>query len=324
MSSSDSEFAQLVDPYRRELLAHCYRMLGSFHDAEDVLQETYLRAWRGYESFEGRSSFRTWLYRIATNACLNVLERSGRSRVVPSGLGAASTDGPGVLAGRADDVPWLEPLPDAAVRSDSEDPAAVAARRETTRLAFVAALQLLPARQRAALLLRDVLELSAAETADVLSLSVPAVNSALQRARTHLAGGADRPEEKSVNVDRRAVEQYVTAFETNDLQLLTGLLRRDVQLEMPPIPTWFSGFDDVVMFFAERVMTGRPRRLIPISVNGGPGVAAYSADADGRMNAHSIQVLELEEGRIRRIYAFLDHGLFAAFGLPDVLDTMVG
>jgi len=318
MPSREGEFARRSDPYRRELLAHCYRMLGSFHDAEDVLQETYLRAWRGYGAFEERASMRTWLYRIATNACLNVLERSGRQRVLPSGLGPASTDGPGVLGDHDHEIPWLQPLPDAAVADPAtDDPATIADRRETTRLAFVAALQRLPARQRAALLLRDVLALSAAETAEVLDLSVPAVNSALQRARTQLA--QRREDVMPSPIDERVVQQYVAAFEASDVRLLAGLLRRDVCLEMPPIATWFSGYDDVLRFFTERVLTGKVRRLLPIRVNGGVGVATYVQQPDGQLRAHSIQVLEVKDGQIAHVYAFLEPALFAAWGLPDVL-----
>jgi RNA polymerase sigma-70 factor, ECF subfamily len=317
MSQPDAEFARLADPYRRELLVHCYRMLGSFHDAEDVVQETYLRAWRGYDRFEGRSSMRTWLYRIATRACLTALGRSGR-RVLPSGLGGPSEDGT-PLAEYRRDVPWLEPLPDAAARGDAEDPATVAARRESTRLAFVAALQTLPPKQRAALLLRDVLDWSAAEAADLLDLSVPSVNSALQRARAHVAAGARSEEEvvMSDQLDQKVLDGFISAFENSDVEALVALLRRDVELEMPPIPTWFSGRHAVAGFFAHRVMTGVHRRFLPISANGCPAVATYQATAEGRLVAHSIQVLETADGRITHVYAFLDPGLFPLFGLPD-------
>lgn len=313
--SAEAEFARLADPHRRELLVHCYRMLGSYHDAEDVVQETYLRAWRGYPQFEGRASMRTWLYRIATNTCLNALENKGR-RVTPSGFVAPSRDGPHALAARSSEVPWLEPLPD---RDD--DPAVVAVRRESTKLAFIAALQQLPARQRAALLLREVLEMPAAEVAAVLDGTVASVNSALQRARAQLSGRGVAEEEVAMTgeVDAQLLEQYVTAFETSDLAMLTDLLRHDVQLEMPPIPTWFSGYDDVTAFFAERVMNGGRRRFLPIRANGCPAVATYVPHAHGRLGAHSIHVLETQDGMITRIYAFLDPGLFPAFGLPDVI-----
>jgi RNA polymerase sigma-70 factor, ECF subfamily len=315
MPSGEAEFARLTDPHRRELLVHCYRMLGSFHDAEDVVQETYLRAWRGFPQFEGCASVRTWLYRIATNACLTALDNKSR-RVLPSGLGGPSRDGPDALDERHLEIPWLEPLPDA-----DDDPATVAARRESTRLAFIAALQQLPARQRAALLLRDVLGLPAAEVAEVLDMSVSAVNSALQRARTQIAGNPGSEEEvvMTSDVDERVLAQFVTAFETSDLTMLTTLLRRDVQLEMPPIPTWFSGYDAVLAFFEQKVMTGTHRCFIPVRANGCPALGAYVLKDDGRLHAHSIQVLETRDGAIEHIYAFLDAALFAAFGLPEVL-----
>jgi RNA polymerase sigma-70 factor (ECF subfamily) len=319
MQSPEAEFAQLADPYRRELLVHCYRMLGSFHDAEDVVQETYLRAWRGYPQFEGRASMRTWLYRIATRACLTARESTSR-RMLPSGLGGPSDDGRVPLAEQQREVPWLEPLPDMAVRSDADDPATIAARRESTRLAFIAALQQLPARQRAALVLRDVLDWPAADVAEMLETTVASVNSALQRARAELAGAPPSEEEvvMTADVDEQVLDQFVTAFETADVALLTTLLRRDVELEMPPIPTWFSGRDAVAGFFEHRVMTGVQRHFVRTSANGCPATAAYQRDADGRWRAHSIQVLETRDGAIAHIYAFLDTALFAAFGLPEV------
>jgi RNA polymerase sigma-70 factor (ECF subfamily) len=319
MPPSEAEFARLADPHRRELLVHCYRMLGSYHDAEDVVQETYLRAWRGYPQFEGRASMRTWLYRIATNACLSALENKGR-RVLPSGLGSPTQDGPYVATERKWEVPWLEPLPDVAVRGDADDPATIAARRESTRLAFVAALQQLPARQRAALVLRDVLDMPAGEVAEVLDTSVPAINSALQRARAQVAGNGASEEEIAMtsDVDADVLDQYVTAFETADIALLTTLLRRDVEMEMPPIPTWFSGRDAVAAFFEHRILTGIERRFIRTSANGCPATAAYQREEDGVFRAHSIQVLETVDGVISHIYAFLDSALFAAFGLPAV------
>jgi RNA polymerase sigma-70 factor (ECF subfamily) len=317
MPPSEAEFAAQTDPYRRELLAHCYRMLGSFHDAEDVVQETYLRAWRGFAAFERRSSVRTWLYRIATRACLTALENKGR-RVLPSGIGGPGDNPAGKLAARRGDVPWLQPLPDAAVGGDAEDPAVVAARRESTRLAFVAALQELPARQRAALVLRDVLAWPASEVAELLDMSVVAVNSALQRARTQLQKSSPAEELVTMtsDVDLELLNRFVTAFEAADMPALSALFRDDVRLEMPPIPTWFDGRDAVIEFFASRVLAGGRRRLVPTSANGCPAAATYVADAEGRLRAHNIQVLDVREGRVECIYAFLDTDLFAAFGLP--------
>ncbi len=319
MPSPDPDFARLADPYRRELLVHCYRMLGSFHDAEDAVQETYLRAWRAFDRFEGRSSVRTWLYRIATRACLTTLESKGR-RVLPSGLGGPSTD-PQVATGeRRTEVPWLEPLPDAAVRGDADDPAAIAGRRESTRLAFVAALQTLPARQRAALVLREVLEWPAADVAELLEMSVAAVNSALQRARAHLAAASPTEEQVAMDdsVDADVLKRFITAFEAADIAALTELLRQDVELEMPPLVVWFSGRDAVAGFFAHRVLTGVVRRFVPTAANGCPAAATYQLGPDGKYRAHSIQVLETEGGAITHIYAFLDTAVFAGFGLPEV------
>jgi RNA polymerase sigma-70 factor (ECF subfamily) len=314
---SESDFASLVDPYRRELLAHCYRMLGSHHDAEDALQDTLLRAWRGLGQFEGRSSVRTWLYRIATRVCLTAAESRER-RVLPSGIGDPMEDGTAPLASRRPEVPWLEPIPDHAF---APDPADVVTSRETTRLAFVAALQNLPARQRAALLLRDVVGLSAAEVADLLEVSTAAVNSALLRARAH-SGGQPGSEGAVVNdVDKNLVEQYITAYENGDLPALAALLRHDVQLEMPPIPTWFAGRDAVVEFYAGRPLRSPGRRVVVTRANGCPALASYHLEPDGTYVAHSIQVLETLDGKIAHIYAFLDTSLFLAFRLPLSLAT---
>jgi RNA polymerase sigma-70 factor (ECF subfamily) len=320
MPSPDPEFARLADPYRRELLVHCYRMLGSFHDAEDLVQETYLRAWRAYDRFEHRASVRTWLYRIATRTCLTALESKGR-RVLPSGLGGASEDWQVPLDDRRYEVPWLEPLPDSAVHDDADDPAVIAVRHETTRLAFVAALQQLPAKQRAVLVLREVLEWPAAEVAELLDTTVPAVNSALQRARAQLAGTGQTEQEvvMTAEIDADVLDRFVTAFENADVALLSELLRRDVELEMPPIPTWFAGRDAVAGFFENRIFaSGVNRHFVRTRANGCPALATYQLAADGRLVAHSIQVLELAESKIAHVYAFLDPSLFGCFGLPEV------
>lgn len=309
---TESDFAALVDPHRRELLVHCYRMLGSYQDAEDALQDTLLRAWRGFDRFESRSSVRTWLYRIATRVCLTAAENRER-RVLPSGISAGLDDGAAPLAAKRREVPWLEPIPDHAF---APDPADVVTSRETTRLAFVAALQNLPARQRAALLLRDVVELSAAEVAELLDLSLAAVNSALQRARSRIQ---DRPlveEAEMSTVDDTLLDQYMAAYENADLPALAALLRHDVELEMPPIPTWFSGRDAVLEFLATRALRMGGPRVIATSANGCPAFASYRPEEAGTYAAHSIQVLDTADGKITHIYAFLDTGLFSVFDLP--------
>src|ERR1700687_121863 len=236
------EFTSLSDRFRGELLAHCYRMLGSADEAEDLVQETYLRAWRSFDGFEGRSSVRTWLYRIATNACLTAIERRGR-RPLPSGLGGPAEDPEAqMVTGR--EVPWLQPFPGALLAGEHEDPAAVAVSRAGIRLAFVAALQYLSARQRAVLILRDVLELPAAEVADLLGTTTTAVNSGLRRVRAQLAQLLPAEDEvaEPAERDRRGVPcRLAAAIEDADGSALAELLREDVALEMPPVLTWFTG-----------------------------------------------------------------------------------
>ncbi|MFF3613882.1 sigma-70 family RNA polymerase sigma factor [Streptomyces sp. NPDC002580] len=310
------EFVRLTGPYRRELLAHCYRMLGSADDAEDLVQETYLRAWRSYEGYEGRASLRTWLYRIATNTCLTALEGRGR-RPLPTGLGGPSGGPEEPLRAPATDIPWLQPLPDTLV-----DPATVVAARGSLRLALVAALQNLPARQRAVLILRDVLAWRASEVAALLGTSTAAVKSILQRARARLDEVA--PEEDLVVEpegadDRELLDRYMSAFENADMDALLGLLRDGVELEMPPHLEWFSGTKDVLRFLRVRVLSGREAgwiRMLPVRANGQPAVAAYERGADGVLRAHSVQVLTVEERRVARLTVFLDPGRFAGFGLP--------
>jgi RNA polymerase sigma-70 factor (ECF subfamily) len=325
MRDSD-EFVRLADPYRRELTAHCYRMLGSVDEAEDLVQETYLRAWRSYAGFEGRSSLRTWLYRIATSACLTAIERRGH-RPLPSGLGEPSDDADAALVNGPADVPWLQPVPDALLRDPAAgDPAAIVAARGTVRLAFVAALQHLPAKQRAVLLLRDVLAWRANEVADLLDTTTAAVNSALQRARAQLADVAptedgltepDDPENKAL------LDRYVAAFQNADIAMLERILREDVEMEMPPYLTWLTGRPAVAGFFGTRVFKAPGRyRILPTSANGQPAVATYVIDAEGVFRAHGIHVFTIATERadrsIARITAFLDPGLFARFGFPPV------
>jgi RNA polymerase sigma-70 factor (ECF subfamily) len=303
-----------------ELVGYCYRMLGSVDEAEDVVQETYLRAWRSYGGFEGRSSVRSWLYRIATNACFTALEQRGR-RALPSGLGDPSDD-PGVTLTRLD-VPWLQPIPDE--RINGTDPASVVTARARLRLAYVAAMQRLPARQRAVLILRDVLAWRASEVAELLNVSPVAVKSMLQRAREQLRRVAPDEDELAEPTDRQVrmrVDQFMAAFEDANVDALIGLLRADVGLEMPPYATWFSGRSAVVRFLAERVVRG-PGGLQAIAVraNGQPAIAMYARDAACVYRAHALFVLTVTATGIARIVVFLDPRLFVAFELPPVMST---
>jgi RNA polymerase sigma-70 factor (ECF subfamily) len=322
-SHPDSEeFALLTDQFRPELLAHCYRMLGSLHDAEDQVQETLLRAWRGYGQFEGRSSLRTWLYRIATNACLRAMENKQR-RPLPSGLGAPGDDPAGAIAPPTSEIPWLQPFPDALLRPESADPAAVAAARLGLRLALIAALQQLPARQRTVLILRDVLGWRAAEVAELLDVSVIAVNSALQRARGQIrqaVPAADDIREPAGQADRAIVDRYAAAIENADAAALVELLHEDATFEMPPMPTWFKGRKNIGLFLGTRVLT-RPGTftLRPAAANGQPALAIYRRAEDGTRRAYGIQVLTLRDARVAGVVAFLDPTLFPAFGLPPRL-----
>jgi len=315
------DFASLAGQFRGELLAHCYRMLGSADEAEDLVQETYLRAWRSYEGFEGRSSVRTWLYRIATNACLTAIERRSR-RPLPSGLGGPAEDPQAPVVAGAD-VPWLQPFPDALLAGEREDPAAVAASRAGIRLAFVAALQYLSARQRAVLILRDVLEWPAAEVAHLLGTTTAAVNSGLRRARAQLARELPAEDQlaEPAEPDRRALlERFAAAIENADASALAQLLREDVALEMPPQLTWFTGRQAVVRFTASRLLT-RPGwlRLVPVVANGQPAFAVYQRERDGAYHAHALQVLTVTATGIARIVAFQNPGVFGSFGLPESL-----
>lgn len=307
----EDEFAQ----YRGELVAHCYRMLGSLHDAEDAVQETYLRAWRGFAEFEQRSSVRTWLYRIATRVCLNALQHSSR-RMVPSALGAPGSD-PDDLEPHSLETSWLEPFPDLLL---SADPAQVVGTRQSLRLAMVAALQHLPPRQRAVLILRDVLAWPASEVADLLETTTAAVNSSLQRARaelTKIAPAEDQFSEPDEPGRRALLDQYATAFERADLVALEGLLTQDTRWEMPPIPTWFNGRDDVLRLLKAKVSPGEGRRiLVETSANGQPAFALYGRGRDGVFHGYSLQVLTLTKAGISAVLAFHRADLFPLFGLP--------
>jgi RNA polymerase sigma-70 factor, ECF subfamily len=315
------DFETRIEPHRRELLAYCYRMVGSVHEAEDLVQETMLRAWKARERYdERRASPRTWLYRIATNLCLTALEGKAR-RPLPSGLGAPSTDPESPLR-PAFDVPWLQPFPDARL-GDAEDPEARAVQRGGMRLALIAAMQLLPPRQRAVWVLREVLQFSAAETADLLGTSVTSVNSTLQRARAGLPGAPLVEDEIAQPNDRAAretVDTYVRAFEAADVDALVELLIEDAVLEMPPVPLWYLGRDHYGDFI-RRVfaMRGVGWRMTPTAANGQPAVAAYVPDPDGGHRLHTLQVFTVTGAKIAHTVVFQDPAVFAAFGLPAVL-----
>ncbi|MFI1917593.1 sigma-70 family RNA polymerase sigma factor [Nocardia sp. NPDC020380] len=313
-----AEFTGRTEPFRRELLAHCYRMLGSLDDAEDLVQETYLRAWRSYGAFEGRSSLRTWLYRIATNACLTALTASGR-RVLPSGLDAASAD-PHAAATTDPDVRWLGPLPDALVTSDADDPATVAATRDSLRLAVIAALQHLSGRQRAVFLLREVLDFPAAEVADLLGTTTAAVKSQLQRARAHLDDIADtaaRPNHPTDPRGQALLDEYMRAFENSDAAALERILHRDALIELPPSRTWFSGKKTCVAFLAAYAV-GAPGdwRMLPTWINGSPAAVAYHRDGEV-YQPYGVVVLTIGDGQLLGITVFSDPDLVRHCGFPD-------
>ncbi len=318
---ADQDFLQLTERYRRELLAHCYRMLGSVHDAEDLVQETYLRAWRSYHGFQGRSSLRTWLYRIATNACLNALESRGR-RPLPTGLGSPSSDPGDPLVEQAE-VPWLEPVPNAMVGAGESDPAAIVASRESVRLALVAALQQLPPRQRAVLVLRDVLKLRAAEVAEMLDSSTAAVNSSLQRARAQLDRAGlteDDVVEPTEPGQRELLDRYVRALEQKDVTAIVEVFTADAVWEMPPFIGWYQGPEHIARLIDTACPAGPGElRLLPTEANGQPAFAMYMRDDGGDWNAFQLHVITLSKAGISHVTAFFDLSLFTTFGMPMTL-----
>lgn len=313
-----------LERFRVELTGYSYRMLGSSHDAEDAVQETMVRAWRNIEKFEGRSSLRSWLYRIATNVCLTMLESRGR-RARPMDFGAPGTPEPSSLGEPTGEATWLQPVPDALVVPADGDPAELAVARETIRLAFVAALQHLPARQRAVLILREVLQWSAAETAELLGTSVASVNSALQRARATLGAQAsvlDAPPAATDAREQELVDRYAYAFQRYDMTALVALLHEDAVLSMPPYALWLRGHDDIVAWHLGPGSGCRDSRLVPAQVNGQPGFGQYKPDHEhGGLTAWAIAVPERDGDKIVRLNSFLDcPALFPLFGLPLRLD----
>jgi RNA polymerase sigma-70 factor (ECF subfamily) len=311
-----------LEGYRGELTGYCYRMLGSAFDADDAVQETLVRAWQAADRFEGRSSLRSWLYRIATNVCLDLL-RSRRRRALPMDLSSpvpSSTPPVETLP----ETTWLEPMADRDVLPLGSDPAEQAVVRDTVRLAFVAALQLLPPRQRAVLILREVLCWSAADVAELLGTTVAGVNSALQRARATLAasdteaagGSAGRLEP----AERDLLARYVQAFERYDIDQLVGLLHQDGSISMPPFAMWLRGRDDLRGWYLGHGIGCKGSRLLPIELNGSPAFAQYKpSGTGGPLQPWALQVLELRDGRITHVHHFLDTRLFERFGLPAEL-----
>jgi len=315
---TDDEFLLKAEPHRRELLAHCYRMTGSLHDAEDLVQETYLRAWKAYSGFKGQSSLRTWLYRIATNTCLTALD-SRQRRPLPTGLGQPSSDPTDDIAAR-DEVPWLEPLPD-----DSSDPSSIVGSRESVRLAFVAALQHLSPRQRAVLVMRDVLQWKASEVGDAIGASTAAVNSLLQRARAQLEAVAPSEDDKLSEPDspesKDLLDRYIAAFENYDIDKLVELFTADAVWEMPPFDGWYQGPRDIVLLSKTHCPAEGPgdMRFIITTANGQPAAALYMINREtGVHEPFQMHVLAVTPDGISHVVAF-HMTSFEKFGLPASL-----
>ena len=321
----EGAFERIVEPYRRELQAHCYRMLGSVHDAEDALQETLLRAWRGLSGFEGRSSLRAWLYRIATNVSLRAIERRP-TRLLPVDYGPAGDPHSEPEEPLMESV-WVEPYPDDGLKDVRSSPDARYEQRESVELAFIAALQHLPDRQRAVLLLRDVLGFAPAEIAEALDSTPASVYSALQRA--HAAIDERLPERsqqetlRSIDDERlrEVTERFVAAWEANDVSAIVALLTDDATISMPPRPSWYRGREAIAAFLAAHPMAPVERwRIVAVAANGHPAFAMYGLEEDGSWTAHAIQAITLAaDARITEITAFLEPELFRHFGLPHEL-----
>src|SRR5262245_477636 len=322
-AGDEAAFTQLVERHRRELQVHAYRMLGSLEDAQDALQEAFLRAWRSRATYDGRSTFRAWLYRITTNACLRILERRPRV-VLPYETGPAAELGAKPLPPA--DLPWLQPYPDLLL-DERPDPGDLVVARETIELAFLAAIQHLPPRQRAVLIMRDALDWSAKETAAVLEMSVAAVNSALQRARAtmkeHLpAARLEWPAEADADAAERSLLQtYMEAWERNDTSGIVELLREDVRMAMPPHPTWYEGREAVTAFFANIGFAPEKgtHRVVPTRANRQPALGVYRSLGGAEARPLALHVVAIESGLIADMHFFFYPELFPAFGLPDKL-----
>jgi len=318
LSHTDAVHPDELEPYRRQLTGYCYRMLGSSFEAEDAVQETMVRAWQHSDSLQGAGALKSWLYRIATNVCLDML-RGRQRRAQPMDLGGSSSAD--AFNGKAlPENVWVTPIPDSRVVPDDGDPAELAAQRETIRLAFVAALQALPARQRAVLILCEVLRWQAGEAAELLDTSVASVNSALQRARATLAARDGGGHHEPLDAEQRALlAKYVTAFERYDINSLVALLHDDVVMSMPPFPFWLSGPVEVGKWFLGEGSVCRGSRLLAVTANGSAAFGSYHLDPAGGHAPWSIQVIEMRSDRIVGHHNFLDTTLFPYFGLPEHL-----
>ena len=318
--ASDSQ-ARHLEQYRRELTGYSYRMLGSISEAEDAVQETMIRAWRAIDSFEGRSAVRSWLYRITTNVCLDMLRgRQRRARAIDLGPSATADAFKGETRPES---AWVQPIPDNRFLAEDDDPAEVAAQRETIHLAFVTALQYLPARQRAVLILCEVLRWRASEVAELLETTVASVNSALQRARATLARRNVNPAPTtSLDPEQQAlVARYVDAFERYDIATLVALLHHDAVMTMPPYDFWLRGPVEMGRWFLGQGIGCRGSRLVGVRANGSPAFGSYRPDPDGGHKPFALQVIEISGDRIVGHHNFLDTSLFAVFGLPAHLDA---
>ncbi|MQB01036.1 MAG: sigma-70 family RNA polymerase sigma factor [Actinobacteria bacterium] len=318
MAAGSQELELQLEQHRKELTAYCYRMLGSTFEAEDAVQESLLRAWRGFDRFEGRAALRSWLYSIATNVCLDML--GGRERRArPMDLGPAGAAEASNLGDPLPEATWIQPMPDGRVVPDDGDPAELTEMRESIRLAFVAALQHLPPRQRAVLILREVLRWKATEVAELLDTTVPSVNSALQRARAAMAArDTFREATQPIDADQQALlARYVDAFERYDMDSLTSLLHQDAQWSMPPYELWLQTHADIRGWCLGPGIGCKDSRLVPTWANGSPAFGQYKPSPDGGHEAWSLQVLDVSDNEITGICFFLDtEKFFPLFGLP--------
>jgi RNA polymerase sigma-70 factor, ECF subfamily len=318
-SLTGADLDRALEAHRRELTGFCYRMLGSGSEAEDAVQESMIRAWRAIDSFEGRSSLRSWLYRIANNVCVDML-RSPQRRARPMEMGPSTPIAEAKAIDARPEHAFVQPVADEKVIDLRGDPATVSAARESIRLAFVAALQKLPGRQRAVLILCEVLRWQAAEVAELLETSVASVNSALQRARATLASSQDQQLDPTIDPEQQALlARYVDAFERYDIPKLVGLLREDVIMSMPPFPLWLVGPDDLAGWFLGEGIVCKNGRLLPVDVNGTAGFGNYHKVGPNRWEPWAIQVIEVSGGRIVGHHNFLGAD-FADFGLPLYLE----